>query len=452
MHTSIDSSAETVNHWRSDKVIWMILGIALTLGIIYNFAILPGFGPDEHRHFNYVKLLFEEHRLPFLLADGSEYHGAHSFHPPLYYLCLLPFYLLGKLLPGDAVWHVMRLGSLIICLLALPLIYQLARAAGGKRVAWIATIFVGWLPMWGMTAGTINNDSANFLAVVVLLWLLALVFPQERSYRSAAIIGIALGLGTLCKATALLCGVVAIGLYLWLQYGKHGWKIAEMWGRLGTIIGVTILVAGWWHVRSFLMYGSFTPLPPSMPTPFLPDPSNGTLILMMHPNFPQVFGYANLRMFETIWAQKDWLLMSSPAIMWHSLIRNGIYITFAIMALVSAVGFLWRRRQLQQLDETAQESLSARLAKVLSGASFIVSWLAVLQVALFWHWGWAEGGRYLLPGLCGYTIWNARGLSFLTGKKTTLLFAAIGLFLLAINIIAIYWLISYLNPTFGNVS
>jgi len=449
MHTATETTSNNQASWRYDKVLWMILGIALVLGVIYNFAIVPGLGPDEHRHFNYVKLLFVEHRLPFLLPDGSEYHGAHSFHPPLYYIYLLPFYIVGKLLPGDAVWHVMRLGSLLLCLLALPLIYQLALAAGGKRVAWIATILVGWLPMWGMTAGTINNDSANFLAVVILLWLLAIVFPNDRSYRSAAIIGIALGLGTLCKATALLCGVAAILLYLWLQYGKDGWKSSHLWGRLGTMLGVTILIAGWWHVRSLLMYGTFTPLPPSMPTPFLPDPKNGMLILIMHPHFPEIFGYANLKIFETIWAQKDWLFMSSPPVAWHALIRNGIYGIFALLAFAGAVGFFVQKLRLQHHRETIQTSLSTQLAKVLSGAVFIISWLAVLQVALFWHWGWAEGGRYLLAGLCGFTIWNARGLSFLTGKKTVILFAIIGLFLLAINVISIYWLLHYLNPTYS---
>jgi len=451
MHAATETHSPR-SDWRHDKVLWMILGTALLLGVVYNFVILPGFGPDEHRHFNYVKLLFTEHRLPFLLPDGSEYHGAHSFHPPLYYLYLLPFYFIGKFLPGDAVWHVMRLGSLLICLLALPMIYQLANAAGGKRIAWIATILVGWLPMWGMTAGTINNDSANFFAVVMLLWLLAIVFPQDRSYRSAAIIGIALGLGTLCKATALLCGIVAIALYLLLQYGKNGWKAPEMWGRLGAVIGITIIVAGWWHVRSILMYGTFTPMPPSMPTPFLPDPSNGMLVLMMHPHFPELFGYANLKIFETIWVQKNWLLMSSPMNPWRTVIRNGIYGIFALFTFAGATGYMLHKFRPRGSDQTNSVPLSSQLAKVLSAATFIVSWLAVLQVALFWHWGWAEGGRYLLPGLCGFSIWNARGLSFLTGKKITVCFVLICLFLLTINIISIYWLITYLNPTFGNLS
>jgi 4-amino-4-deoxy-L-arabinose transferase-like glycosyltransferase len=436
--------------WRRDRVFWIILSLAFLLGLVYNFVIIPGLGPDEHRHFNYVKLLIEEHRLPFLLPNGSEYHGAGIFHPPLYYLFLIPLYLIGNFLPGDAIWHVMRLGSLALCVLALPLIYDLAFAAAGKQVARFATLLVGWIPMWGMTAGTINNDSACFFFIVLFLWLLVVRYPEKQDYRSAIILGIVLGLGTLCKATVLLCAVLALLIYLWMQYGQKVLLSPRAWGRLGTTIGVGTLIAGWWHVRSFMIYGQFTPLPPSMPTPFLPNPSVGKLVMLMHPNFPMVFGYANLRIFETIWSQKDWLLMSNPPIALYANIRNAIYVLFVLIPLIAIIGYVVQYiRQCRSPEERAAEVLSAKMARWLSASAFIIIWITVLQVALFWHWGWAEGGRYLLPGLCGYTIWAGRGWKFLTGTKLKIVTAAISIFLLSVNGIAIFWLITYLNPTFG---
>lgn len=436
--------------WRNDRVFWIILGVALLLGLLYNFVIIPGLGPDEHRHFNYVKLLITEHRLPFLLLNGSEYLGAGIFHPPFYYLLLIPFYFIGQFLPGDAIWHVMRLGSLAFCLLALPLIYDLAFAAAGKQVARFATLLIGWLPMWGMTAGTINNDSACFFFVVLFLWLLVIRYPEKHDYRSTIILGIVLGLGTLCKATVLLCAGLALLIYLWMQYGRKVLLSPRAWGRLGTTAGVGALIAGWWHVRSIMFYGQFTPLPPSMPTPFLPDPHLGKLLLMMHPNFPMVFEYANLKMFETIWSQKDWLLMSEPSIAWHANIRNAIYILFFLIPLIAMVGYIVRYiQQCRSKEEMLAEELSTKMARWLPASAFIVIWLTVLQVALFYHWGWAEGGRYLLPGLCGYTIWAGRGWEFLTGAKLKIVSAALGVFVLSVNGIAIFWLITFLNPTFG---
>jgi hypothetical protein len=199
-----------------------------------------------------------------------------------------------------------------------------------------------------------------------------------------------------------------------------------------------------------MIYGQFTPLPPSMPTPFLPNPSVGKLVMIMHPNFPMIFGYANLKMFETIWSQIDWLLMDGPPNAWHANIRNAIFILFFLIFLIAAVGYVVQYiRQRRSPEERAAEVLSAKMARWLPASAFIIIWITVLQVALFWHWGWAEGGRYLLPGLCGYTIWAGRGWKFLTGKKLKIVTAAISIFLLSVNGIAIFWLLTFLNPTFG---
>jgi hypothetical protein len=199
-----------------------------------------------------------------------------------------------------------------------------------------------------------------------------------------------------------------------------------------------------------MIYGQFTPLPPSMPTPFLPNPSVGKLVMLMHPNFPMVFGYANLRIFETIWSQKDWLLMSNPPIALYANIRNAIYVLFVLIPLIAIIGYVVQYiRQCRSPEERAAEVLSAKMARWLSASAFIIIWITVLQVALFWHWGWAEGGRYLLPGLCGYTICVGRGWKFLTGTKLKIITAAISIFLLSVNGIAIFWLITFLNPTFG---
>ena len=128
-----------------DRALIGIIFMSALLGLAYNGAMHLGYGPDEPRHMNYVKLLFEEHSLPRLNPDGTEYHGAHTFHPPLYYLVLLPFYAAFHSLPGEAGWHVVRLVSLLICLASLPLIYQIAERAGGgdKSVARFATATVG---------------------------------------------------------------------------------------------------------------------------------------------------------------------------------------------------------------------------------------------------------------------------------------------------------------------
>jgi len=71
-------------------------------------------------------------------------------------------------------------------------------------------------------------------------------------------------------------------------------------------------------------------------------------------------------------------------------------------------------------------------------------------MALFKHWGWAEGGRYLLPALPGFSLFLARGWRGFAGERSLPVLCGIWIAaMLALNALAIYWLFSYLNPTFG---
>jgi hypothetical protein len=128
--------------------------VATLLGLIYNGVILLGYGPDEGRHINYVKLLLNEGVLPYQVPDPNrpgqikEYGDAHTFHPPLYHALFVPFYAVLRFLPGESEWHVLRVLSLFLCVGALPFFYEVAlRAGGGDRwLARLVTAQVALLP------------------------------------------------------------------------------------------------------------------------------------------------------------------------------------------------------------------------------------------------------------------------------------------------------------------
>jgi 4-amino-4-deoxy-L-arabinose transferase-like glycosyltransferase len=448
-----------------DRWFLVICVLALVLGIFYNSTLLLAHDVDEARHMNYIKLLLDEQKLPYIISTQpyEEYAGAHAFHPPLYYLVLLPFYAVLRGLPGDMAWHIVRGLSFLICLAGLPMIYQIAQRVGGSLWSQLkgdnedqqaATIFarlavaqVALIPMFGMTANMINNDSACFLAVTLFVWLLVVKYPEDRSLKSALILGIVWGLGCLTKSTALLCNGVAFFIYLLMQEGRGVLVCARAWQRLGLAVAGVVVIAGWWHVRSFQLYGSFMPLPPSMPTPYLPSPEQGKLVMMMHDNFPFLFSFANWSMFTTLWSQKDWLPMP---------VRYPIYWLLALYTGVALIGLgiRWFKHKKANepvaLEAGTSQLVAKRMALWTTSVMFAVNWFTVLQVALFWHWGWADGGRYLLPSFCGLSLLLAYGWGSLLKPSGLKALTALWIVaMLAVNVTALYWLITYLNPTFG---
>lgn len=435
---------------RFDRVFWVILGVAVLLGLIYNSVILPGFGPDEPRHLAYIRLLAEQHTWPYQLPNGSEYGGAHTYHPPLYYLILAPFYLLLSGLPQTAIYHALRLISLVFCLGTLPLIYQIAWNAGGgnRLVARFAVAVAALMPLFGMTEGIINNDAALLFFVTLFFWAVCVPYAHDKSWRAALILGVIFGAGALSKATALLCDGAVLVLWLWLQNGKSAPRHLDSWKRGALVLGVAALLCGPWYLRNRALYGTFQPVPIGFTNPALPAPSNGPLVMAMHPNFPPLFAIANRGIFNTLWAQRDWLMQrqTTPPSTAFQPVQGAIYLALLGFVALAALGHLRRKgRQSKASISPLQQNLACAAPYL----AFGVAWFACLQVALFVHWGQAEGGRYLLPAVAGLSIFLARGFQLLLRERTKWAFGVWCVGALALNVISIYWLLVYLNPTYG---
>lgn len=462
------ASTQELFSWRNDRVLWTIVGAMALLGLICNFAVLIGFGPDEPRHMNYVRLLLSEHVFPFLEAGQTEHAGAHTLHPPLYYLLLAPFLALFQALPGEIEWHLLRLVSLALCLGALPLWYQIALRAGegDRHVARLAVAHIALLPMLGMIGGVINNDSASFFAVALFVWLLAVKFPDDVSLKSALWIGLCFGLGGLTKATVLLCDGAALLVYLWLQRDVSPLSRALFWQRLAIIGAGVLLISGPWYMRNVSVYGQFAG---PIATGFsLVDmkmlPPGGPLVMMMHPNFPQLFGMVNWSVFYSLWSQKDWIPESFRDAVYYVL---ATYCAFALLGLALSAA---RRKKAATNENAAHMSTHAgRIARASSVAAFGINWLACITIALFQHWGWHEGGRYLLPSIGGLAILLALGWRGLLNPnaatddldaKTSsandagatrmrVLLLAWCVSMLALNAVAIGYLVFTLNVKYG---
>ena len=470
-----------ITSWRQDRVFKIILVVAVLLALAYNAAVLVGFGPDEPRHMAYVKLLLDKHQLPVIESTNPyrETDGAHAFHPPLYYVMLLPFYALLRGLPGESAWHIVRLISGLLCLVALPLTYDVALrgADGDARVARLAAGTLALLPIWGMTAGIINNDGAALFFTALFLWLLTVRFAAGLNLRAALLLGLVLGLGGLCKATVLLCGGVALLVAVAVR-GKYRGQGA--WLGTGVTLALGALLVSPWHLRSFRLYGTWTPLPQA--APWFNPPLHG-LELLAHPDFPRLFALCNWSLFDTLWSQRDWLLQ-------HRTLPIGsfetpqlvIYLVLAALCLLAVAGHLkavGKRPQIakdvaskdvdseeptlseepplsaaatsaEPLSDTPQALAWAKSARWASYAAFGMTWLTVLQVALSLHQGWAEGGRYLLPAMGGWCLFLARGWAKLFGARLAPFAHAWLGGLLLLNGIALYWLLAYLNPTYGS--
>ncbi|WP_164545031.1 DUF2142 domain-containing protein [Antribacter gilvus] len=180
-------------------------------------------------------------------------------HPPLYYAVAAAFLRLTGL--ADARWDLqllaLRLLSVVLVLPVVPLAATAARRLTGSAAAGlVAASLVLFAPQVGHVLGSVTNDSLMALTGAVTVWLCVRVLTGDLRYRTAAVLGLTLGLGLLTKVMAGLALPVVVAAYL-LAPGERG--LGARLGRVASALGIAFVVGGWWWLRNIVVHGTVQP-------------------------------------------------------------------------------------------------------------------------------------------------------------------------------------------------
>lgn len=259
-----------MNVSRSTAVLVTILVAYLFIGASFALLTPPWQVPDEPAHYNYIRILAEERRLPVLEmgdfpAGYLETLKAQRFppempidpiryeshQPPLYYLMAAPVFALtrGALVP-------LRLFSLVLGAGVILLAYAAVRGLFPRQplLALGTAAFVAFLPQHVAMMAGVNNDSLAELILAAIVWQLILFLQagnEEKMGRRAALLGGLIGLGLVTKTTDYLAlPLAALALGLRWRRGCAGC------GRLALLIfGPALLIGLPWWVRNAVTYG-----------------------------------------------------------------------------------------------------------------------------------------------------------------------------------------------------
>ncbi len=331
--------------WPTDnRLAAAILACYFILATAYNLADPLFEAPDELLHYDFIRFLQRERRLPVVDLSGplSEYH-----QPPLYYaLAALitaplphgqvethtqpnPFwgyeigavgrdnknqYLHGpaQRFPYDDVAWAVRLTrglSTLFALATLALTYALARHFVSKPLAAMSMALLAFTPNFLLTSAAVTNDSfVILLSTAIGLALIRLLGAESPPpWRAWLGLGLLLGLGTLAKFSAWPLMPLSALVVVLLALRWRSWRIFVLAGAI--LLTVVALLAGWWVARNLRLYGSLTGLnimwavwgvrhPPTLPE-YLVELHN------FRTTFWANFGYGNVPLPGWIYALLD---------------------------------------------------------------------------------------------------------------------------------------------------
>ncbi|MFZ1397499.1 MAG: hypothetical protein WAS33_11400 [Candidatus Promineifilaceae bacterium] len=411
-----------MNVQQAQRLLLLIsLLLAGCLGLMTNWANPLFEPPDEYQHYQFVQHLVTNGTLPVQEPEGEI---SQSHQPPLYYWTgawLVSQIDAAKMVPtrnpfwayaeaglvsqnnkrqflpestnqfpyegGALVVHILRLWSLLLILLGVTAVWGISQHLWPKDPHKTALMlaFCGLNPMLLYLAGAVNNDSMIFMWGSVMLWLSLLALKTSFRWDLTVFIGLVGGLALLTKLNGLMLFVPWSLALLWLSWQKNSWRFLV--SRFLAIGGIISLVAGWWFVRNFQVYGD--PLALNIVLQVWGErlPASRTAALL----------WADVRYSWTnLWGRFGYGQVPLPPF---------VYITFGVLALIgllAGVGQLLQKKWWRFLEKS--ETVKWIMLTVTLG---------VYVAALFYYIyrnPTGANGRYTFPALAALAALLTAGL------------------------------------------
>ncbi|HTP06784.1 MAG TPA: glycosyltransferase family 39 protein [Anaerolineae bacterium] len=276
-------------------VLLVITVVFVALSVVYSLTVPLFEGPDEIWHYAFADHLASGGGLPVFDINQPATFLRNGAHPPLYYALIAPliaridrsdfpaeyrFNLASpRITPGATgtspnllihtaredfpfhntalAGHLARLVSIALGVLTVVGVFYVARRLlRDERLALIATAFVAFIPQFVYGAALINNDALAAASATWLLYALLRLMDDTR-WRLAALSGVLLGITLLSKIGMIaVLPLPALALLLmWWQSRKHGSRLAHYLALGLLLYALAALIAGWWYVRNFVLYG-----------------------------------------------------------------------------------------------------------------------------------------------------------------------------------------------------
>jgi 4-amino-4-deoxy-L-arabinose transferase-like glycosyltransferase len=229
----------------------LIAGLAwLAVAIASALRIPQPFGPDVMGHVQYLDWITEKGALP-LATDGWS-----TYHPPLFYLLSA----LIQTLFGGASWALKILPFAAGLGQVLLARWVAVRVFPGRLVVQaIAIAFAAAIPMNLYFAQFFTNEGlAGFLMGCTICQAINVTARDTYMSRELAWLGLFAGLALLTKYSALVAVVAVIGVLAVHLLGRRK-PIKQVALSLGVVTSVTLLIAGGFYLRNYVLLGSVFP-------------------------------------------------------------------------------------------------------------------------------------------------------------------------------------------------
>ena len=208
-------------------------------------------GKNEGRHINYIMHIYKYNSLP------NEIKG-QFYHPPLHHCIMAGWLKFVDIFPLSSTLKIesMQFVTFIYSIVALVAFYKILKEINlNDKSKLIALTLFAFYPLNIFLAGSINNDMLLMMFCIVSL-LYIIKWQKNPTMKSAIIIALCIGLGSMTKTSMALMLAPAIYVYFRVlnQYVKNDKKIVNLLIQL-VLFAIIVLILGLWYQIMSLLEG-----------------------------------------------------------------------------------------------------------------------------------------------------------------------------------------------------
>ncbi len=151
---------------------------------------------------------------------------------------------------GSDPFNRQRMVTVVCGIATVAIIGLVGRRVGGNRVGLIAAAVAAVYPNLWISDGLVMSESVSCLLIALALWAI-LVWVDQPTMRSAMLIGVAIGLGTLARSEVVLF-VPAGAAVIWVV-GRRA-ALARPWTHVLAAAGVALALLVPWMIFNLVRF------------------------------------------------------------------------------------------------------------------------------------------------------------------------------------------------------
>ena len=383
-------------------------GFYLFIGLLLLINQPFGDPRDEYARYLIPQYIVEHGSLPNGYEESIRIYGygfSYGFQPILPYMLMSGVMMLVRLFTRSelALLYSARMVNLVLGLIMAAIVLQLGKKwFRDRRLAWLFSFFVTFLPQSIFIHTYVNTDSCCMLSIAIMLY--GLTLGIKDGFRPSTSLCMAVGI-ILCALSyynaygyILSCILLFTVFFLTLKNGKLHFDTKGFFKKGLFIAAIVLLCISWWFIRSAILYdGDFLGLRSRDECAAL------YAIPEFHPDTRvtwQSQGYSILDMLKI----SDFLYLSKLSFIatyGHMSIQTSVWVYYFYQYLIEFGLLLCILVPLSKTDCISIPDTERKGLRVFWHVNMIFCMLMPLILSIYYSYSsdYQPQGRYLLPAL-----------------------------------------------------